>query len=127
MAGRREETRTLQAGNDWMELRKIDPRGRLWVVLNGTLGLPGDVVRFPRRRRAAEVGFEAMPSPFDAEIVVDMLGRTVLLPESGKPLRRALKLMKILRAAGLRAQARVVAEAVGPARPHSQTGTQDAA
>lgn len=123
----------VREGRDWMELRKVDPRGRLWVVLGGTVGLPGDVVRFPRLRRFAGTGTadrEAPLSPFEAEIVVDMITRTILLPESGKPfnpLRRTLKLMKTLEAAGLKDQARVVWEWLGPAMDGLGKDERDAA
>ncbi len=106
-------------GKDWMELQKVDPWGRLWVVLGGNVGTPGDIVRFPRHRRFVGAGTadrEALPSPFEAEIVVDKVTRAVLLPESGRPfnpLREARVLLKKLEAAGLDDQARVVWEWIG--------------
>ena len=108
------DKRVVREGRDWMELRKVDPRGRLWMVTGGTLAAVGDIVRFPRLRRLVDpqqADGEPPLSPFEAEIVVDTLTRVVLLPESGRPfnpLRRTLGLLRTLEAAGLEDQAEIV-------------------
>lgn len=117
----------VREGKDWMELKWVDPRRWLWVVIGGTVGAAGDIVRFPVHRRPGGRGVadQADPlSPFEAEIVVDMLTRAVLLPLSGTPshpARQALKLLRILEAAQLNEQARIVRELVGTARGGRQT------
>ncbi len=92
----------VREGRDWMEVRRIDPRRRLWVVTGGTVGVAGDVVRLPSLPRI---------SPFDAHIVVDSVTGAVLLPESGEPrsrLGKAMQLVRLLEAAGLPRQAQIV-------------------
>lgn len=132
MADTREKW-VVREGKDWMELRKVDPRGRLWVVLDGTVGMPGDIVRFPRLRSfvgGGTDGGEAPLSPFEAELVVDPVTRSVLLPESGEPsdhLGRALALFRTLKAAGLSDQARLVWDWLKPEMGDRRQEERDAA
>jgi len=111
----------VREGKDWLELQKVDPEGCLWVVTHGTVAAVGDIVRFPRLGGVGGAGaddLDAPLSPFEAEIVVDTVTQSVLLPESGRPfhpLRLTLELLEILEAAGLKDQARIVREWLGPA------------
>jgi hypothetical protein len=111
----------VREGKDWLELQKVDPEGCLWLVTHGTLAAVGDIVRFPRLGGFGGAGaddLEAPLSPFEAEIVVDTVTQCVLLPESGSPFhpgRLTLELLETLEAAGLKDQARIVREWLGPA------------
>lgn len=106
--GHEKEKLVLREGKDWMDLRKVDPGGRLWLVTGGTLAAAGDIVRIPGLRRvgaSADSDAAMGVSPFDAEIVVDSLTRVVLLPGL---LQGAGGLLRSLEGAGLDAQARIV-------------------
>lgn len=123
----------VREGKDWMELQRVDPQGQLWVVLDGTVGMPGDIVRLPRLRNFVGTGAaarEAPLSPFEAELVVDPVTRSVLLPESGKPSDpqgQALALLKTLKTAGLKDQARVVWDWMRSTMGDSRREERDAA
>jgi len=122
----------LREGREWMKLRRVDARGRLWVVIDGTVAMAGDIVRVPRLGlRLWEPDSDAGEpvSPFETEIVVDTLTRAVLFPESGRPsnpAKPALRLFKILQAAGLREQARIVWEWMRSKEDNSRAGRRAA-
>ena len=111
-----DEKLVLREGRDWMELRKVGPGSGLWLVTGGTVGMAGDIVRVPRLGwidPTADPDAVAEISPFEAEIVVDSVTRTVLLPESGQPFDprlAAIRLVQTLDEAGLDLQARIVRE-----------------
>lgn len=105
----------LREGSDWVGLREIDRRDGLFLVLEGTVGAPGDVIQLGRgipSRLADVVGPDGntLVSPFDTEIVVDILTKEVLLDEAGgsDPLHQGDRLVGSLLQAGLRKQARIV-------------------
>ena len=105
------ESVVLGEGKATMDLRRIDPRRRLWVVTGGTVGVVGDVVRLPDVGDFDPGDCPQGVSPFDVEIVVDSVTREVILSESGRPksqLERAMRLVRVLDAAGLPEQAQIV-------------------
>lgn len=111
---------TLGSGRNWLKLRKIGGQSRLWLVVDGTTAMPGDVVCF------SAVGW-GMPAegddpasrltPFDVDIVVDSVTGAVLLPESGTPasrFRQATQLVRHLEAEGLSDPAQIVRDWLQP-------------
>jgi len=120
MSDEMKTTRMLRSGRNWLEVKRIDPRGLFWLVLGGTTAMPGDVVCFPgfdSGLPGAEDDPPPRPSPCAAEVVVDSVTGAVLLPESGSPasrLRQAMKLVRDLEAADLSGAAQMVRDALRP-------------
>jgi hypothetical protein len=113
------DTMMLRYRQDWLEVKRLDARGLLWLVVGGTTELAGDVVSFQEIRQALAKGVPPVPpkSPFAADTVVDSVTGAVLLPEGGKPesrLRRAMWLVRQLEAADLSDQAQMVRDWLRP-------------
>lgn len=102
------ERLVLREGRDWMEVRKVDSRGRLWAVVDGTVGMKGDIVWLPRlqwsRHAPDDVDPDDAISPFEAEIVVDIVTKAVFLWKNFSP----TGLIQSLKAAGLTEQMWIV-------------------
>jgi hypothetical protein len=114
------KTMVLGGFRNLLEVKEIDPRGRFWLVVGGTTALPGDVVRFPRLDGCLAATGKPLAgrlSPLDAEIVVDSVTRSVILPECGHPASRfkqAMALVRDLESSGLSDQAQIVRDWLQP-------------
>jgi len=84
------KTVVLKEGAAWVELVPIfDETGNdLALIVLGTFGRPGDILRKPTDLTWAEAAEELLPhrtvlSPFDLELVFDSVTEFLYLPEGG--------------------------------------------